>query len=195
MLPTFLVEHPRIRVELRLIDRFVDLVAEGFDVSIRVAAGRPRDSSLTARRLATYRNLLVAAPGYLAAHGAPETPADLLRHACLGFTGYAGWPDWPLMKEGQRETVRPVCALVADSTEVLLEAAIAGAGITFTADWLAGPALRAGALVEVLPGWSGKESGGVYAILPPGRLVPLKTRLFVEAVSRAIKEGWAREVL
>lgn len=190
VLPTFLAEHPRIRVELKLTDRFVDLVAEGFDVSIRVAAGKPRDSSLTARKIASYRNLLVASPGYLAAHGTPEVPADLLRHACLGFTGYTGWPDWPLMKAGRRETVRPTCALVADSTEVLLGAAIEGAGITFTADWLAGPALRAGALVEVLPGWSGKENGGVYAILPPGRLVPAKTRLFVDAVARAIKAGW-----
>ncbi|WP_407518614.1 LysR family transcriptional regulator [Methylobacterium oryzisoli] len=192
LLPAFLADHPRIRVELRLTDRFVDLVAEGFDVAIRVAASRNRDSSLTARRIASYRNLLVASPAYLAAHGTPEAPADLRAHACLGFTGYAGWPDWPLMKAGRRETVRPACILVADSTEVLLGAAIDGAGITFTADWLAGPALRSGALVEVLPGWSGRESGAVYAILPPGRLVPAKTRLFVDAVTRAIKAGWAR---
>ncbi|GJD57724.1 LysR family transcriptional regulator [Methylobacterium dankookense] len=191
VLPPFLARHPRIRVELRLADRFVDLVAEGFDVAIRVAAGRPRDSSLTIRKLAGYRNLLVAAPDYLAARGAPAAPADLAGHACLGFTGYAGWPDWPLTKADRRETVRPACALVADSTEVLLEAAIAGAGITFTADWLAGPALRSGRLVEVLPGWSGRESGGVYAILPPGRLVPAKTRLFVDAVAQAVRAGWA----
>ncbi|GEO99910.1 LysR family transcriptional regulator [Methylobacterium haplocladii] len=192
LLPAFLARHPQIRLDLRLTDRFVDVVAEGFDVSIRVAAGEQRDSSLTTRRIASYRNLLVASPGYLSAHGTPRAPDDLMQHACLGFTGYAAWPDWPLTKDGKRHTVRPNCTLVADHSEVLLTAAVEGAGITFTADWLAGPALRAGRLIEVLPGWGGKKSGGVYAILPPGRLVPAKTRLFVDEVAQAIKAGWAR---
>lgn len=192
LLPAFMARHPQIRIDLRLTDRFVDVVAEGLDVAIRVAAGAPRDSSLTTRKIAAYRNLLVAAPGYLDVHGTPETPADLANHVCLGFTGYAAWPDWPLMRNGKRATVRPTCALIADHSEVLLTAAIEGAGITFTADWLAGPALRAGTLVEILPGWGGKANGGVYAILPPGRLVPAKTRLFVDEVAHAIKAGWAR---
>lgn len=192
MLPAFLARHPQIRLDLRLTDRFVDLVAEGFDVSIRVAAGKPRDSSLTTRKIASYRNLLVAAPSYLAAHGTPQTPADLVNHACLGFTGYSAWPDWPLMKGGKHHTVRPTCCLVADHSEVLLMAAIDGAGVTFTAAWLAGPALREGTLVEVLSGWGGKEDGGVYAVMPPGRLVPTKTRLFVDEVAQSIKAGWAQ---
>ncbi|CAO4186096.1 Transcriptional regulator [Methylorubrum aminovorans] len=192
LLPAFLARHPQIRIDLRLTDRFVDVVAEGIDVSIRVSSSEQRDSSLTIRKIASYRNLLVASPGYLSARGTPRKPADLMQHACLGFTGYAAWPDWPLMKDGKRHTVRPNCALVADHSEVLLMAAIEGAGITFTADWLAGPALRAGQLIEVLPGWAGKGSGGVYAVLPPGRLVPTKTRLFVDEVAQAIKAGWAR---
>ena len=85
---------------------------------------------------------------------------------------------------------------------MLLAAAIEGAGITSTADWLAGAALRAGTLTEVtptevtptevLPGWGGRENGGVYAILPPGRLVPARTHLFVDAVAQAIRTGCAR---
>ena len=192
MLPGFLERYPQIRVDLRMADRFVDVVAEGFDLAIRIAAGPPRDSSLTTRKLAAYRTLLVAAPSYLAARGTPSSPADLAQHACLGFTGYAAWPDWPLMKDGKRHTIRPTCALIADHSEVLIEAAIGGAGITFTADWLAGPALRAGTLVEVLPGWGGRNAGGVYAMLPPGRLVPTKTRLFMDEIARAIKAGWGR---
>jgi DNA-binding transcriptional LysR family regulator len=151
-----------------------------------------RDSSLTARRLASYRNLLVAAPGYLSKHGKPRAPADLAHHACLGFSGHAAWPDWPLTKNGQRKTVRPVGPLIADNSEVVLMAAIRGAGITFTPDWLAGPALREGKLVEVLPGWTGKGDGGVYAVLPPGRLVPTKTRVFVEEIAKSVKAGWNR---
>ena len=190
LLPRFLASHPHIRLDVRSSDRFVDVVAEGFDVAIRV--GRLRDSSLTARKIASYRNLLVAAPAYLEAHGKPRTPEDLKTHACIGFTGYTGWPDWSLSKAGKRKTIRPQGPLVADNSEVVLSAAMAGAGITFTSDWLAGPALREGKLREVLPGWGGKGEGGVYAVLPPGRLVPAKTRLFVDEVARSIKAGWAQ---
>lgn len=190
LLPRFIASHPHIRLDVRFSDRFVDVVAEGFDVAIRV--GRLRDSSLTARKIASYRNLLVAAPAYLQAHGKPRTPEDLKKHTCIGFTGYAGWPDWSLSKAGKRKTIRPRGPLAADNSEVVLSVAIAGAGITFTSDWLAGPALREGKLREVLPGWGGKGEGGVYAVLPPGRLVPAKTRLFVDEVARSIKAGWAQ---
>ena len=189
LLPSFLARYPQIRMDARFSDRFVDVVAEGFDVAIRV--GRLRDSSLTSRQIASYRNLLVAAPTYLKEHGRPKTPSDLENHACIGFTGYASWPDWPLAKGKRRETIRPQGPFVADNSEVVLMAVIAGSGITFTADWLAGPALREGKLVEVLPGWGGKGEGGVYAILPPGRLIPAKTRLFVDEIAQSIKAGWA----
>jgi DNA-binding transcriptional LysR family regulator len=190
LLPQFLNRHPQIRIDARFSDRYVDVVAEGFDIAIRV--GRLGDSSLKARKIATFRNLLVAAPRYIAARGKPRTPEDLKNHDCIGFTGYAGWPDWPLVKAGKRKTIRPLGPLIADNSEVVLAAAIAGVGITFTADWLAGPAIREGKLVEVLPGWGGKGEGGVYAVLPPGRLVPAKSRLFVDEISKSIKSGWSK---
>lgn len=190
LLPRFLAQHPQIRLDVRFSDRNVDVVAEGFDVAIRV--GRLRDSSLTARKIASFRNLLVAAPAYLDSHGKPRVPEDLKNHSCIGFTSYTGWPDWSLTKAGKRKTIRPQGPLIADNSEAVLSAAIAGAGITFTADWLAGRALKEGKLVEVLPGWGGKGEGGVYAVLPPGRLVPVKTRLFVDEVAKSIKAGWAK---
>lgn len=188
LLPAFLAHHPQVRIDARFSDRLVDVVSEGFDVAIRV--GVLRDSSFTSRKIASYRNLLVAAPSYLSRHGKPRTPADLAKHACLGFSGHADWPDWLMMKNGKRKTVRPAGPLVADNSEVVLMAAIEGAGITFTPDWLAGPALRERKLVEVLPGWGGKAEGGVYAILPPGRLIPTKTRLFVDEIAKWIRAGW-----
>lgn len=190
LLPRFLSRHPSIRIDARFSDRFVDVVAEGFDVAIRV--GRLRDSTLTARQIASYRNLLVAAPSYLKARGKPTQPSDLKNHACIGFSGYASWPDWPLSKGSKEATIRPQCQFVADNSEAVVMAAIEGMGVTFTADWLAGPAMREGKLVEVLPGWGGKGEGGVYAVLPPGRLIPAKTRLFVDEIATAVKSGWAR---
>lgn len=188
LLPAFLARHPQIRIDARFSDRLVDVVSEGFDVAIRV--GVLRDSSFTSRKIASYRTLLVAAPSYLSRHGKPKTPADLAKHACLGFSGHADWPDWLMMKNGRRKTIRPAGPLIADNSEVVVMAAIEGAGITFTPDWLAGPALRERKLVEVLPGWGGKAEGGVYAILPPGRLIPTKTRLFVDDIAKSIKAGW-----
>lgn len=190
LLPRFLSRYPKIRIDARFSDRQVDVVSEGFDVAIRV--GVLRDSSLSARKLASYRNLLVAAPSYLAARGKPRTPDDLKTHSCIGFTGIRSWPDWSLTRGNQRKTLRPAGPLVADNSEAVLIAAIAGVGITLAADWLAGPALRQGKLVEVLPGWAGRGDGGVYAILPPGRLVPAKTRTFVDEIGKSIKAGWVR---
>ena len=190
LLPDFLAKYPSIRIDARFSDRFVDVVAEAFDVAIRV--GRLRDSSLTARRLATYRNLLVAAPSYLEIHGRPKSPEDLQKHACIGFSGYASWPDWPLSKGDRQQTVRPNCQLIADNSEAAVAAAIAGTGITFTADWLVGPAIREGQLVEVLKGWGGQGDGGVFSVLPPGRLVPTKTRIFVDEIAKSIKSGWGK---
>jgi DNA-binding transcriptional LysR family regulator len=109
----------------------------------------------------------VAAPSYIAARGRPRTPEDLKNHDCIGFTGYVGWPDWPLAKAGKRKTVRPQAQIITDNSEVALDAATAGGGITFTADWLAGPAMRDGKLVEVLPGGGGKGEGEIMPFYRP----------------------------
>ena len=114
-----------------------------------------------------------------------------MKHACLSFTGHAAWPDWPLIREGKRRTIRPAGPLISDNSEAVLVAAEEGAGIAFIPDWLAGPTLRTGRLAEVLPGWSSKGDGGVHAILPPGRLIPAKTRLFVDEITKSIKADWA----
>ncbi|MFM0157056.1 LysR family transcriptional regulator [Paraburkholderia sediminicola] len=190
LLPAFIAAHPDIQIDARFADRYVDVVAEGFDVAVRL--GVLRDSSLVARQIASFHNRLYAAPSYIVAYGAPQVPEELADHACLGFLSHANWPDWVLTQGGQRRTVRPTGPLIADNAETLLQAAIAGSGIILTPDWLAGPAVRDGALVRVLPGWQGSEEGGIYAVMPPGRLVPTKTRVFVDEITRAIRAGWAK---
>jgi DNA-binding transcriptional LysR family regulator len=187
---SFLARYPQIKIDAHFTDRIVDVIADGFDLAIRV--GVLNDSSLTAKRIASYRNILIAAPNYLEKHGRPRSPTELKERACLGFPSHPYWPDWMLTKNGQRRTVRPNCSLVADNSEVILMAAIEGAGIALLPDWLVSLSLREGKLAQVLSGWSGKGDGGVYAILPPGRLVPTKTRVFVDAISESIKAGWGR---
>jgi DNA-binding transcriptional LysR family regulator len=187
LLPKFLSAHPLIRIEATFTDRFTDIVAEGFDVAVRV--GVMRDSSLILRKLAGHRTLLCASPGYFAERGTPRSPDELAQHSCIGFSGYSFWPDWPLQKGAMRKSVRPSCTFVTDNAETALMAAIDAAGIVLTADWLAGPALRAGRLVEVLPGWSVKGDGGVYAILPPGKLIPAKNKAFVDHLAEGLRRA------
>lgn len=185
LLPGFLRDYPSIRVDARFSDRYVDVVSEGYDVALRV--GRLRDSSLTTRKIASYRSLLAASPAYLEEHGTPSRPEDLAEHACLGFTNNPSWPDWQFGKK----TVRVSGPLSGDNSEALLSAAIDGLGIVLLPDWLAGAAVKEGKLLEVLPGATGAEAGAVFAVMPPGRLIPVKTKVFVDAVVRVIKAGWA----
>lgn len=183
LLPGFLASHPAIRVEVRLADRVVDVVAEGFDAAVRI--GTLSDSGLVVRSLAPLRRLLCASPGYLLARGSPDTPDALARHTCLGFTGLRSWPDWPLRRGTERVSVRVDCRVVSDDSEALTVACVGGAGVMVASDWLVGRELADGRLVRVLPDWSLDEGDTLNAVLPPGRLVPAKTRAFVDWVAAA----------
>lgn len=188
LLSAFMAQYPHIKIDARFSDRVVDLVAENFDVAIRV--GALRSSSLKAKKVASFRYILTASPAFIAIHGLPESPEALENFACLGFSNYAFWPEWKLRQGDQFCTVRPEGPYVTDNSEAMLSAAIDGVGIALAADWLAGPAIRQGKLVEVLPGWVGDLEGGIYAMMPPGRLVPAKTRLFVDEMTAAVRRGW-----
>ncbi|MGL4397378.1 MAG: LysR substrate-binding domain-containing protein, partial [Hyphomicrobium sp.] len=187
LFPRFCRKFPQVQLDVRFDDRYADLITEGFDVAIRV--GALQNSSLISRRIAGRRSLLCAAPAYLARRGTPLSIDELAKHDCIGFTGHAFWPDWPLQKGARRKTIKPQGPLVTDNAEANLSAAIAGLGVVLTADWLAGSALRAGKLVEVLPGWSAGGEGGVYVVMPPGKLIPAKTRAFVDFVSDTFRSA------
>ena len=138
------------------------------------------------RRLAPVRHLLCASPCYLVARGVPAAPDDLTDHQCPGFTGHRFWPDWPLRRGAERVTVRPNGPLMSGDGEALPVAAAGGAGIMPASDWLVGRELADGRLLEVLPSWSAGDSSAVPAVLPPGRLVPGKTRVFLEWIARVL---------
>lgn len=188
LLPAFVAAFPDIRVDVRFTDRHVDLVADGFDLAVRV--GQLADSTYVTRRIGTYRTMLVAAPSYLAERGAPARPEELNDHACLSFTGLGTWPRLPLTKGGKRIVVEMNGPIISDSAEILVDAAVAGSGIILAPDWHVIDHLRRGELVEVLPGWSAANDGPVNIILPPGRIIPAKSRAFIERVSDHLRDGW-----
>lgn len=182
-LPQFMAAHPLVRIDVSYSNRFVDLVAEGFDVAVRL--GELTDSRLVARRIAPRRRLLCAAPSFIDRHGPFECPDDLTRLPCLAFTGLASHPNWTFSNaRGERVTIRAEGPLVSDDAEALGYAAVQGLGIMLTTDWLVGRDLAAGTLVPVLEEWMPADEGAIYAVVPSSRLMPAKTRAFIDWISQ-----------
>lgn len=177
-LAAFLEEHRDLRADLVLDDRVVDLVAEGFDLAVRV--GRLQDSSLMARKLAPCRLAVVAAPSYLAARGRPTRPIDLVRHDCLGYAYAAERNVWRFVGVGgENETVSVDGTLRANNGDALIQAAVAGAGIALLPTFICGDEIRRGSITCVLDGWTPSDIA-VNAVHPHTRHVPAKVRRFID---------------
>lgn len=177
-LAAFLAEHRELRADLVLDDRVVDLVAEGFDLAVRV--GRLQDSSLMARKLAPCRLAAVAAPTYLAVRGRPVRPSDLAAHECLGYAYAAERNVWRFVDNGgESETVSVDGTLRANNGDALIQAAIAGAGIALLPTFICGDEIRRGSVTCVLDGWTPSDIA-VSAVHPHTRHVPAKVRRFID---------------
>lgn len=177
-LADFLEAYPVVEVQMQLEDRFVDLIAEGFDLAIRI--GALVDSSLRVRRLAETRCVLVASPGYLKRHGTPRGIDDLGGHRLLHTSHLASANFWRLRApSGDERQVRVGAGLTVNNGEALMKAAEAGAGIAMVPDFMIGDALAASRLVEVLPGRPA-DILGVHAVYPQGRFQQPKLRAFVD---------------
>lgn len=181
----FLAACPDLRLEVTLSDRVVDLLEAGCDFALRIA--RLADSSVVARQLACTRLVLCAAPDYVARCGAPRDPADLVAHRCLLYVYQATRNVWQFKSraDGAMHSVpiRPV--MTANNGDVLRAAALGGAGIALAPTFLVGDDLAAGRLVELLPGHCSRTIG-IYGMYPTRRHVPLKTRRFLEFLTRSI---------
>ncbi|MER9254087.1 LysR family transcriptional regulator [Mesorhizobium sp. M0598] len=183
LLPQFLAEFPDVRIEAEFSNRFVDLVAENFDVAVRL--GALEDSRLVARKVATRRRLLCAAPSYLARRGTPTAPEALLEHSCLGFSGFQTFPAWEMTdSSGRRVSIEVSGPLVTDDAEVLVEAAVQGVGLMMSTDWLVGRELADGRLVPVLEDWTLADEGAVYVVMPSAKGQAAKTRAFADWIGK-----------
>ena len=173
----FMARHGDLHVEMTLDDRFIDPLAEGVDVTLRI--GTLTDSSLIARRLAPARRVLVAAPAYLERHGAPESPADLVRHRCLNYGHATFLQRWQLTEGGKPISVPIAATLSSNNGDVLREAALKGNGIAILPTFMVGADIREGRLVMVLPGHLPTDLG-IYALYAPNRYLAAKTRVFID---------------
>ncbi|MEO1206648.1 MAG: LysR family transcriptional regulator [Pseudomonadota bacterium] len=179
----FVNSHPAIKVELMLSDRFVDPIAEGLDVTLRI--GTLADTSLIARRLSTTNLLVVASPGYLAAAGTPNTPQDLSAHQCLAYGHTTTLQRWRLSDDEGGTSFPITSRLCANNGEVLLKAAIAGQGLAFLPTFMVADGLRTGALVTALDAHVNRQLD-IHALYAPNRYLAAKSRLFIDALVRAL---------
>jgi DNA-binding transcriptional LysR family regulator len=196
LLPAFLRAHPEVRIDLDLSDRLVPLAQEGYDLAIRHTHAPPETH--TAWRLCGTRSLLVASRAYLRRRGTPAQPQDLAQHDCLHYLRPGDAPTWrlapidPAAGDGAKITVPVAGPFAASNSEALREAALAGLGIALLPDFSAQAALRAGKLVEVLPGWRPEGSFGehLYAIRPYSPHVPRAVAALVAHLRAGLGEGF-----
>ena len=174
----FLCAYPDVDIHMVLDDRFVELVAEGFDMAIRI--GRLEDSSLRARKLAEARSVLVASPDYLKRMGTPQTIEDLADHTLLHYSNLSTGNYWRLRtRAGEERQIRVGGRLTANNGQSLLKAAEAGLGISLVPSFILRDSIAAGRSVELLHGQT-SEPLGIYAVYPAGRFTQPKLRAFID---------------
>lgn len=181
----FLAANPGIQIDLHLSDARVDIVADGFDLALRIA--NLPDSSLRARRLCGIAVHVVASPAYLDARGRPTHPAQLADHACLGYTNAPGGV-WRFAGPGGEEAVvRPTGPLMTNSGDAMLPALRAGLGIARLPDFIVGGDLARGTLEAILADWS-PPAIALHLLTPPSALRPARVEALIAFLAERFRQ-------
>lgn len=180
----FLIKYPAIDVQIDLTDRIVNLQEEGYDVAIR--SGTMTDSALIAKRLAPDRQVIVASPAYLAAHGVPQVPGDLARHCCAV---HGDLRQWHFTRGGQEESVRVFGRLRSNNGELLRYAAVEGYGLIRASELYVRSDLQSGALQAVLTDYEVSSSSAIWAVYPSSKHMLPKLRSLLDFLAEWFKEG------
>jgi len=187
----FLRAQPRIAVRCHFVDHIVHLLDDGFDVAVRIA--QLPDSGLHAQRVGTLRRVLVAAPDYLAEHGMPEDPLALQQHVAIGFSSGGGpagpWLFYPpgRKQRGDGIAVQPRWRMLANTSETMIAAAVAGIGLARAFSYQVAAEVRAGALVVLLEDHE-PEPVPVQLVHAEGRQPTAKTRAFIDLAAQRLRE-------
>ena len=185
-LASFCQLHPQVQADLVIGDRINDLIAERFDLAIRV--GWLRDSSMHATRLGSFRQLVVAAPAYLSVHGTPRRPEDLAAHGWIAMSVLATPLRWTFVgSSGNRRSVRMRQVAQANNAAAVRAMVLAGAGVAVLPDYLAEDDIRSGRLAALLAQYR-LPQGGIHAVYP-GKQPPAKVRGFIEHLRERLARG------
>ncbi|MYM67269.1 LysR family transcriptional regulator [Pseudoduganella sp. FT55W] len=174
----FMRLYPEVQLDVSLIDRVVDIVEEGYDMAVRIS--RAGSAANVARKLATSRNVLCASPDYIQQHGMPLTPADLLQHACIGYSYAATADEWQMLDaSGQPHAVKVNYTMRTNNGDTAVAAALGGLGVIWQPTFLVGADLRAGRLQRVLPDYHMPDMD-VLAVYPSRRHLSAKVRVMID---------------
>lgn len=173
----FRVQHPKVKLEVTLADRLVDLVEEGFDVAIRIA--RLENSTLVSKRLATTRMVLCASPQYLKQHGAPTHPSELAGHAVISYSYLSTRDEWHFTGPQGPVSVKTNPCFHTNNGDTCRAAALASQGIILQPSFLVGDDVATGALLELMPQFRSLELG-IYAVYPTRKHVSPKVRALID---------------
>ena len=183
-LPEFLARHPELEMEVVLDDRNIDLVQEGIDVALRM--GQLSDSSLTAKRIASGRHVVVGTPAYFERTGKPTAPGDLAAHQAVIYDQEAGGQDWTFQRDDAEIAVILKGRLRVSAAEGVRAAVLANAGIAVASEWMFSPEIADRTVQMVLQDWELPRID-LWAVFPAGRTATTKARtftLFVQEVMR-----------
>jgi DNA-binding transcriptional LysR family regulator len=184
LLPEFFRLYPEVSIDLQLSDAQVDIIGEGFDAAIRIAA--LPDSSLQARRFCPVTMHLVGAPSYLKAHGRPRHPLQLSEHVGLNYSHAPGQEKpWQFRKKDEIASVRPQGPLRVNNGEAMLPALIAGTALAILPDFIVREAVAKKQLEILLPDWSLPQSA-VHWVTPPGGPKPKRIEVLADFLARKL---------
>jgi DNA-binding transcriptional LysR family regulator len=182
----FAVKYPQLRIEADFDDRQVDIIGEGYDVVVRIAA--LTDSSFIARKLADCPILLCASAEYIAKHGAPKKPEDLAKHNAIIFSKHGVQTEWKFVdKRGKTGSASLTKVFSADTAEMMLQACLHGVGIAILPIFVASTYLQSGQLVQLLPEYKTHPVRSIYAVFPQNKHLSNKVRLFVDWLTQSCK--------
>lgn len=191
LISSFVKRYPEVQVQLQLTVNPPPLSEDAFDVCIRF--GEPPDARVIARRIATNRRLICAAPAYLERHGTPQVPADLLQHNCIGIRqGDEAYGIWRLTCAERTEAVKVRGSLSTNDGEIAVNWALAGHGILLRAQWDIAKYLRSGRLRQVLQDWQ-TPPADIHAVYPQRLQSATRVRAFVDFVVAAFSLAQPRQ--
>ncbi|MGL3607533.1 LysR family transcriptional regulator [Rhizobium sp. G187] len=188
VLSQFAIIHPKTSVAIELSDRFVDIVEEDYDLAIRIS-GPPSDKSTIWRKIRPVPRRLVAAPSFIAQHGRPEVPEDLVGLECLSYHDHSQTELWELSRNGQTRAVQAQGRFSINNGDFLARLAVAGEGIALLPHFIVADDLNAGRLMEVLPEWNAPEIW-LTLFYPPYEHLPLRVATFSDFFEAFIRDSW-----